>query len=384
MTNQLKRSSLVFLLSGKRSAAAAFSLLCVIITAGCGGGSSGGGTTPPPPAQVATPTVTMTAAQNGGQVVTMADTTSGASIFFTTDGSTPTSTSQQYLTPVLIASNVTIKVVATVSGMTDSDVTSQSVSGIASGALVWSDEFSNSSGSNVQPDASVWTYDTGAGGWGNAELETYCAYGSTTSPCDTALPNTYVGTDGYLHVVARNASGGAYTSARLKTQGLFSTSYGRVEALIKMPEGQGLWPAFWMLGNNITTVNWPACGEHDIMEHINAPLPDWFAGSIHGAGNLNGSVTWPTAAQTYTASDWHIYGMIWSKGKVQYYIDDPSNVYASFDSTTITTGTWPFDSDGGAFIILNMAVGGSWPGAPDATTPFPSEMLVDYVRVYAN
>ncbi len=381
MNLQLFVPSNLCLLSAKRSAAALLSVLCLAAT-GCGGGSNGGGTTPPPPSQVAAPTITMTAAQNGGQLVSMSDSSSSAKIYFTVDGSTPSATSAPYLTPVLVASNVTIKAIATASGMTDSQVSSQAVSGVASGALVWSDEFSNATGTNAQPDAAIWTYDTGAAGWGNNELETYCAYGSSTSPCDTVLPNAYVGNDGYLHVVARNAGSGAYTSARLKTQGLFSTSYGRIEAKIKLPEGQGLWPAFWLLGNNIATVNWPACGEHDVMEHINAPLPDWVAGSIHGTG-LNGSVQFPTAGQSFSAADWHTYGMIWSKGQVQYYIDDPSNIYATFNSST-AGGTWPFDSDGGAFIILNLAVGGNWPGSPDATTPFPSEMLVDYVRIYAN
>jgi beta-glucanase (GH16 family) len=168
----------------------------------------------------------------------------------------------------------------------------------------------------------------------------------------------------------------------MKTQGLFSLQYGRVEAKIQLPEGQGLWPAFWLLGNNIATVNWPACGEQDVMEHIDAPVPDWVAGSIHGTG-LNGGVQYPPSINTvFTAGGWHVYGMIWAPGTVKYYVDDPSNIYASFDKST-TAGTWPFDT-GANFIILNLAVGGNWPGSPDATTPFPSEMLVDYVRVYAN
>ena len=354
----------------------------LLLTASCGGGS--GNSTPPPPGMTAaaTPTFVTVAAQNGAQIVSLSDATAGATIYYTLDGSTPTSSSPQYLAPILVASSLTFKAIATHSGNSDSAVASQTFSpGIAPGTLVWSDEFSNAAGSNAQPNSAVWTYDTGNSGFGNHELETYCAWDSTASPCDSNSPNAYVGNDGNLHVVALHPANGVYTSARLKSQGLFSFSYGRLEARMKLPEGQGLWPAFWTLGNNIATINWPACGEQDVMEHINAPIPDWVAGSIHGT-SLNGSqqINAPTG-QTF--GDWHIYGMTWSKGSVSYYLDTPTNVYATF-TTSNTTGTWPFDSNAGAFIILNLAVGGDWPGVPDATTPFPSEMLVDYVRIYAN
>ena len=370
--------------SMKRGRLLSVVVLIGLATSSCGGGSNTGGTTPPPTQQqAATPTITTVAAQNGAQIVSIADSTSGAKIYFTVDGSTPTASSPQYLAPVLITSNVTLKAVAIASGFTNSTAASQSFSSsIASGTLVWSDEFSNTTGANAQPDPNTWTYDTGNSGFGNNELENYCAWGSTASPCDSNSPNAYVGTDGYLHIVARQPATNTYTSARLKSQGLFSLNYGRIEARIQLPEGQGLWPAFWMLGNNIATVNWPACGEQDIMEHINAPLPDWVAGSIHGT-NLNGGHNFPDAGQSFSASDWHVYGMIWSQGHVSFYVDSPANVYSSFDSTT-AGGTWPFDSGTGNFIILNLAVGGNWPGSPNAGTPFPSEMLVDYVRVYTN
>jgi beta-glucanase (GH16 family) len=358
----------------------------VIFTASCGGGTSSNNPAPPPSqTQVATPSITTSAAQNGAQVVTISDTTAGASIYYTLDGSTPSKSSAQYLAPFLLASDVTLKAIATQTGDTDSSIATQSFSfGIAPDTLVWSDEFSNLRGMNAQPNPAVWTYDTGNSGFGNNELETYCAWGSATTPCDANSPNAYVGNDGYLHIVARHPSNGVYTSARLRSQGLFSLEYGRIEARILIPEGQGLWPAFWLLGNNISTINWPACGEQDVMEHINAPVPDWVAGSIHGT-NLNGSQTYPPTGQTFSAGSWHIYGMIWSKGTVAYYVDAPSNVYATFTkSGTATNGAvWPFDN-GAAFVILNLAVGGNWPGSPDGTTIFPSEMLVDYVRVYAN
>ena len=370
-------------------------LLC-----GCGGGSGGnnntggnGGNTTPAPA--AAPTVTSAQAQNGAVIATLADSTSGATIYYTLDGSTPTTTSQIYEAPILISSNVSVKALAAASGHSNSTVTSQSFTpNIASGTMVWSDEFSNSGTANVLPDSKTWTYDTGFRCCGNNELETYCAAASTTSPCDPNSPNAYVDTTGILHVVGRNPSGTTYTSARLKTQGLFSFMYGRIEAKMKLPESQGMWPAFWLLGNNIATLSWPACGELDVMEHIDGSNPapyvggtppgyDWIAGSVHGgtSGNeANGSQQYHSSG--FSAGDWHTYGMSWSKRQVQYYVDDPSNVYATFTPANFP-GTWPFDQ-GPQFIILNLAIGGDWPGSPDSSTVFPGDMQVDYVRIYTN
>jgi beta-glucanase (GH16 family) len=251
---------------------------------------------------------------------------------------------------------------------------------------VWSDEFTNSTGANAQPNPLVWTYDTGPGSicCGNSELEYYCAPGSSASPCDAANPNVYADTSGILHIVARQPSAGVYTSARLKSQGLFSFQYGRIEARMMLPESQGMWPAFWLLGNNIATISWPACGELDVMEHIDGSNPlsegyDWVQGSVHGTG-LNGGIQYHPAA--FSAAAWHTYGMIWTKGEIDYYVDDPANIYATYKSSTMA-GTWPFDA-GPQFILLNLAVGGSWPGSPDGSTVFPSEAQVDYVRVYTN
>jgi beta-glucanase (GH16 family) len=259
---------------------------------------------------------------------------------------------------------------------------------------VWSDEFTNAGTGNVLPDSKIWTYDTGYRCCGNNELETYCAAGSTAAPCDAANPNAYLDTTGILHVIGRKTFGTTYTSARLKTQGVFSFMYGRVEARMKLPESQGMWPAFWLLGNNITTVSWPACGELDVMEHIdgNNPPPyvgaqplgyDWIAGSVHGgstSAHLDGTQKYHPA--NFSAADWHTYGMIWTKGQVQFYVDDPADVYATFTPANFGN-PWPFDA-GPQFIILNLAIGGDWPGNPDATTVFPGDMQVDYVRVYTN
>lgn len=354
-------------------------------TGGSNGGNGGGGATP-----TAAPVVTTKASQNGAVIVSLGSTTAGAAIYYTVDGSSPSSSSQQYQAPFLVASNLTLKAIATAGG-TSSTVTSQAFSpNIASGTLVWSDEFSNSTGVPAQPDPTVWTYDTGNGGFGNQELETYCAWGSSTAPCSTANPSEYVGPDGYLHIVAQNPSTNVYTSARLKTQGLFSFQYGRLEFRAMVPEAQGFWPAAWSMGNNIATVNWPACGEMDVLERVNAAgNPDWNAGSVHGPGftgsNIGTTFNFPSG-QT-AGSAFHTYGMVWSPGSMKYYIDDPSHPYATFTPSSISGfsgAKWPFDGGQSNFIIMNLAIGGSWPGSPNGTTPFPSEMLVDYVRLYTN
>jgi beta-glucanase (GH16 family) len=256
-----------------------------------------------------------------------------------------------------------------------------------SGTLVWADEFTNATGAPAAPNPQTWGYDTGNSGFGNSELENYCAWGSTTSPCDTNSPNAYVGTDNMLHVVARQPSPGVYTSARLKSQGKFSFQYGRVEVRARVPEAQGLWPAVWTLGNTIATANWPASGEQDILERVNAAqTPDVNYGSIHGTGftgtNL-GTVYHFPAGQT--AADWHTYGMIWKPGSVAYYVDDPAHPYATYTTSSLaglSGAVWPFDNGQSNFLLINLAVGGSWPGSPTAATPFPSELDVDYVRIY--
>jgi beta-glucanase (GH16 family) len=244
--------------------------------------------------------------------------------------------------------------------------------------LTWSDEFSGANGS--APNSTKWSYDTGSrGGWGNQELETYTSRPQNVQIQNgnlviTAQAETYTGADG----IARN-----YTSARLKTQNLFSQAYGRFEARIKIPKGQGMWPAFWMLGNDITQNPWPKCGEIDIMENIGRE-PGLVHGSLHGPSSVA-----LTSDQTSTASlpagqnysdDFHVYAIEWSPGTVSFFVD--SNNYATFTQAQWPAGgQWVFDHP--FYIILDVAVGGVWPGSPDATTQFPQQMLVDYVRVYS-
>jgi len=372
----------------------------VILLLGCGGGG-GTSVTTTTTTTAATPTITTSTsngAQNGAAIVSLASTTAGAIIYYTTDGSTPTATSTQYIAPFLLTSNVTVNAIAVLSGDNNSAVGSKAITAnVPSGTLAWSDEFANSTTANAAPNPNTWTYDTGDSGFGNSELENYCAWGSNTSPCSASTPNAYIAPGGGLNIVALHPSASVYTSARLKTEGLFSFQYGRIEARLQIPESQGMWPAFWLLGNNITTINWPACGELDVMEHIDGSNPpasaggtplgyDWIAGSVHGgtsSAELNGSQSYHPSG--YSAAVVHTYGMIWTKGQIQYYVDDPAKIYATFNTTSgsFSATTWPFDQ-GPQFILLNLAVGGSWPGNPDATTVFPSTFLVDYVRIYAN
>ncbi|MGA9463886.1 MAG: chitobiase/beta-hexosaminidase C-terminal domain-containing protein [Terracidiphilus sp.] len=367
----------------------------VLLTAhvcGCGGAGSSAGTPAPDPQSQPTAPLFFTAnAQNGAVIVTLRPSTPGATVYYTTDGSVPTTASQVYQAPFLVASNLTVNAISAESGGAPSKVGSQTFSpNIPSGMLVWSDEFTNAIGVNAAPNPITWTYDTGNSGFGNHELETYCAWGSDAAPCSMTSPSAFVGTDGYLHIEAQQPSPGVYTSARLKTQGLFSFQYGRIEFRALVPEAQGFWPAGWLLGNNISTVDWPACGEQDVLERVNAAkTPDWNEGSIHGVGFTGGTglgtvFNFPTGQ---TAAQWHTYGMIWTKGSVAYYVDDATKPYVTYTTANMTGlsgATWPFNAGQSNFILLNLAIGGDWPGTPVSTTPFPSEMLVDYVRIYAN
>lgn len=241
--------------------------------------------------------------------------------------------------------------------------------------LTWSDEFNQTNGSPA--DASKWTLETGGDGWGNDEIEYYTARSQNFYQQDgnlviRVLQEKYTGADG----VTRN-----FTSARLKTLGKFAQAYGRFEARIKIPRGQGIWPAFWMLGDDINKVPWPNCGEIDIMENIGRE-PARVYGTIHGPGYSGkksfGSSFSLTPAQPF-ADDFHLYAVEWEPKAIRFYVDD--RLYETRTQRDLPSGTkWVYDHP--FFILLNVAVGGLWPGVPDASSAFPQEMLVDYVRVY--
>jgi hypothetical protein len=230
--------------------------------------------------------------------------------------------------------------------------------------LAWGDDFDGAAGTAV--DGSKWAYDTGPN-WYNGELQNYTS-GNTNASLDG---------NGNLVIEARAEAreGRQYTSARLKTEGKKTFTYGRFEARMKVPFGQGLWPAFWMLGGN----SWPNSGEIDIMEHLGRE-PSITHGTIHGPGysaaaGPTGSYTLPGGAKL--ADDFHVFAVEWEPNVIRWYLD--GNHYSTKTPADIKGNTWVFDHP--FFIILNLAVGGDWPGAPDATTVFPQKMRIDYVHV---
>jgi beta-glucanase (GH16 family) len=230
--------------------------------------------------------------------------------------------------------------------------------------LTWGDDFEGAAGAAV--DGSKWAYDSGPN-WYNNELQYYASGNSNAS-----LDGT-----GNLVIEARKEAreGKQYTSARLKTEGKKTFTYGRIEGRMKMPYGQGMWPAFWMLGGN----SWPAQGEIDIMENLGKE-PSISHGSMHGPGYSGASG--PTATYTLPdgakfSDDFHVFAIEWETDTIRWYVD--GNLFSTKTKADTKGGTWVFDH--GFFIILNLAVGGDWPGAPDSTTVFPQKFVIDYVHV---
>ena len=226
--------------------------------------------------------------------------------------------------------------------------------------LVWSDEF------NVGPvNSAIWNYELGAGGWGNNELENYT----------NSINNVHIDS-GYLHITALNPSAGSYTSGRITTQGKKEFTYGRVDIRAQLPEGKGLWPALWMLGGNLSSAGWPKCGEIDIMELV-GNAPSTIYGSAHW--NDNGHVSRNnsfTLSGSKFSSGFHVFSLKWTPGRLIWLVDNQQ--YSNLSRSEISA--FPFDLP--QFFIFNVAVGGTWPGAPDLTTVFPQNMIVDYIRVY--
>jgi beta-glucanase (GH16 family) len=245
--------------------------------------------------------------------------------------------------------------------------------------LAFRDEFNKTA--NAPIDSSKWTAEIGGGGWGNQELQYYTNSGE----------NAYHNGAGSLVIKAIkkdlpptfNCWYGQckYTSARLITKGKFDQKYGRFEARIKIPKGQGMWSAFWMLGNNIDAVGWAQCGEIDVLENIGRE-PFTVHGTIHGPGysGANGiGAPFNLPDNKKFADDFHVYAAEWSENKIAFYVD--GKLFKTISPTDLPAGKqWVFDHP--FFMILNLAIGGNWGGAPDATTVFPQEMLIDYVRVY--
>lgn len=231
--------------------------------------------------------------------------------------------------------------------------------------LVWRDEF-NGTALNL----SDWTFETGAGGWGNNELQYY-------------RPENTLFSDGKLIIEARKESfgGAAYTSSRLITKGKQEFKFGRIDIRAALPEGQGLWPALWMLGGNISTVNWPACGEIDIMELIGSQ-PNRIHGTIHyGANTSQHQYIGNSKALAGTAKfgdEFHVFSIVWEQDKISWLLDDVQ--FYQITTATVAPAAYPFNQP--FFFIFNVAVGGQWPGDPNATTNFPQRMIVDYVRVF--
>lgn len=235
--------------------------------------------------------------------------------------------------------------------------------------LVMSDEFD----SDGVIDNSIWSYDIGTGenGWGNNELQYY-----TDRPENISVQN------GILIIKAEKESfeGSSYTSARIVTKAKFEQKYGRFEARIRLPYGQGIWPAFWLLGNNIDEVGWPNCGEIDIMEY-RGQNPSIVLGTLHGPGYSGGN----SVSKSYDLvndrfdTGFHVFGIEWGPEYINFYVDDV--LYNQLTPSDVT-GEWVYDHP--FYILINLAVGGNFVGSPNSETVFPQTMLVDYIRVYKN
>ncbi len=242
---------------------------------------------------------------------------------------------------------------------------------------VWSDEFAQPAG--AAPDAAKWTHELGSHGFGNKELQTY-----TADRANSFIADDPAATDGKALVLrAQREPDGRFTSARLHTSGKFTARYGRIEARLKLPRGQGIWPAFWMLGRDAGPVEWPNCGEIDIMENLGRE-PSILYATIHGPGyagtqGIQGKTTLPDGA--VFADAYHVFSIDWSPGRITWQIDGRT-YFTATPASLPEKARWVFD-DGPYFLLLNLAVGGYWPGYPDDTTKFPQEFRIDYVRVFA-
>lgn len=234
--------------------------------------------------------------------------------------------------------------------------------------IVWDDEFD---GTAIKTN--LWTYDLGAGGWGNSEQE-----------CYTSRTNNAFVAGGFLHIVARREAyeGASYTSARLKSEGLFSCQYGRIEWRAQMPAGTAFWPALWLLGTNIETLGWPACGEIDVVENKGG-VPAMAQGSLHSGTDATAIYTFPDGGGV---TNFNTFTLDWTPTAILFYVD--GHLYETQTAWgTSTANAYPFPFNQPFFFIMNLAIGGAYLDYPgtnsiNAGTPFPGEVLVDYVRIY--
>ncbi|HEU4775776.1 MAG TPA: family 16 glycosylhydrolase [Telluria sp.] len=228
--------------------------------------------------------------------------------------------------------------------------------------LAWSDEFNGTA-----LDTSKWNIEVNGNGGGNNELQYY-----------TSRPENVRVTGGELVIEARREAymGKQYTSGRITTQNKASWQFGRMEARMKIPTGKGTWPAFWMLGNSISSVGWPASGEIDIMEHINSEAV--VHGTIHWSDQNNVYANYGGPSGSLDYSQYHVYAVEWDTAAIRWYVD--GNKFHEVNIAGGINGTSEFQSP--FFLLFNLAVGGNWPGSPDGSTVFPNRMQVDYVRVY--
>lgn len=231
--------------------------------------------------------------------------------------------------------------------------------------IIFSDEFSV----DGNPDNTKWSFDIGTGtnGWGNQESQFY------TSRTDNVKIE-----GGFLKITAKkeNYSGSNYTSARLKTQGKFDFTYGKVEVRAKLPTGVGTWPAIWMLGSKITTIGWPKCGEIDIMEHVGKRV-NWVSSALHTVSSSGNTINYAEKYVSDATTAFHIYAAEWNSEKIIFSIDGVP--YYTYNPATKNSDTWPFTDP--QFIILNVALGGNLGGSIDPNFS-SATMEIDYVRVY--
>jgi beta-glucanase (GH16 family) len=243
--------------------------------------------------------------------------------------------------------------------------------GVRGWSLAWSEEFDGDPGAPADPR--IWQMETGAGGWGNEELQYYT----------DGSENVFLDGAGHLAIVVRQPdpklrdgrySGCAYTSARLISKDRVALRYGLVKARIQVPDGRGIWPAFWMLGQDIDSAGWPQCGEIDVMEVLGQD-----PAVVHGPGYSGAAgVTASHRAGVSLAAGFHVYCVAWEPSRIRWYLDD--QLYATVVPGDLRGRPWVFDHD--CYLLINVAVGGTFPGNPDSTVTFPRTMLIDYIRHY--